>query len=105
MNGYFEKHVFFCLNERDSGDARGDCTHRGSILGHEYVKQRVKELNLLEIGKIRINKTGCLDRCERGPVCVIYPDNVWYQYVDNFDLEEIVTEHLLNGRIVDRLLI
>jgi (2Fe-2S) ferredoxin len=38
-------------------------------------------------------------------VCVVYPDNVWYQYVDQADLDEIVTEHLQNSRVVTRLLV
>jgi (2Fe-2S) ferredoxin len=54
---------------------------------------------------VRVNKAGCLDRCEKGPVCVVYPDNVWYQYVDQADLDEIVTEHLQNSRVVTRLLV
>ena len=52
-----------------------------------------------------VNKAGCLDRCESGPVCVVYPDNVWYGYVDNSDLDEIVSEHLQNGRVVTRLML
>ena len=54
-------------------------------------------------GGVRVNTSGCLDRCEEGPVVVVYPDAVWYTYVDNEDLDEIVDEHLVNGRIVERL--
>ena len=54
-------------------------------------------------GKVRINKAGCLDRCDDGPVMVVYPEGVWYTYVDNEDVEEIIQEHLINGRVVDRL--
>ena len=46
---------------------------------------------------------GCLDRCEEGPCAVVYPDAVWYTYVDKADIDEIVEEHLKNGRIVERL--
>ena len=45
----------------------------------------------------------CLDRCDQGPVMVIYPEAVWYTYVDKEDVEEIIQEHLVNGRIVERL--
>jgi (2Fe-2S) ferredoxin len=54
-------------------------------------------------GGVRVNTSGCLDRCEEGPVVVVYPDAVWYTYVDNEDLDEIVDEHLVNGRVVERL--
>jgi (2Fe-2S) ferredoxin len=46
---------------------------------------------------------GCLDRCDEGPVAVVYPEGVWYTYVDQADVDEIVEEHLLNGRVVERL--
>jgi len=54
-------------------------------------------------GKARINMAGCLDRCEQGPVIVVYPEEVWYTYVDQEDVDEIITEHLQNGRVVERL--
>jgi (2Fe-2S) ferredoxin len=63
----------------------------------------VKSLKLSGEGKVRINQAGCLDRCKEGPVMVIYPEAVWYTYVDQQDIEEIITEHLQNGRIVERL--
>ena len=46
---------------------------------------------------------GCLDRCSEGPVIVVYPDEVWYTYIVKEDVDEIIEEHLINGRIVDRL--
>lgn len=56
-------------------------------------------------GGVRINTAGCLDRCELGPVLVVYPDATWYTYVDRADLDEIMEKHLSNGRIVRRLLL
>jgi (2Fe-2S) ferredoxin len=53
--------------------------------------------------KVRINKSGCLDQCEHGPTVVVYPDAVWYGHVQPEDAEEIVTEHLVGGRPVERL--
>jgi (2Fe-2S) ferredoxin len=69
----------------------------------DYAKQRIKELGLAGEGKIRVNQAGCLDRCEEGPVCVVYPEGTWYTYVDQEDVDEIIDSHLVNGRIVDRL--
>ena len=105
MNGHFKHHIFFCLNERKADDPRGDCARRGAVDAQEYVKGRAHELGLLGAGKVRVNKAGCLDRCEHGPVCVVYPDNVWYSFVDQTYLDEIISEHLQNDRIVERLLV
>ena len=59
---------------------------------------------LAGVGKVRVNKAGCLDRCAAGPVAVVYPEAVWYSYVDNADIDEIVESHLKNGQVVERLL-
>ncbi len=69
----------------------------------DYAKESVKALKLSGPGKVRINTAGCLDRCDEGPVIVIYPEAVWYTYVDKEDIDEIISEHLQNGRIVERL--
>ena len=44
-------------------------------------------------GKIRVNKSLCLDRCEEGPICVVYPEGTWYTYVDESDIDEIIESH------------
>ena len=66
-------------------------------------KSRIKALDLNGEGKIRINKSGCLDRCQEGPCVVVYPEGVWYTYVDEHDIDEIVDRHLVKGEIVERL--
>lgn len=99
---YYKHHVFFCLNERDPKD-RASCAHAGAQKAQEHAKKRVKHLVLAGQGGVRINKAGCLDRCEEGPVCVVYPEGVWYTYVDNSDIDEIVESHLRDGKVVDRL--
>jgi (2Fe-2S) ferredoxin len=100
---YYERHVFFCCNERDPTDPRGCCQAKGASALRDYAKQRVKDLKLAGAGKVRVNQAGCLDRCEEGPCAVVYPDGVWYTYVDRADIDEIIEEHLRNGRIVERL--
>ena len=69
----------------------------------EYAKDKVKALGLAGPGKVRVNQAGCLDRCAQGPVAVVYPEGVWYTYVDEQDVDEIIEEHLVNGRPVERL--
>ena len=71
----------------------------------DYAKQCVKAMGIAGKGGVRINSAGCLDRCELGPVVVIYPEGIWYTYVDWEDVDEIIREHLVNGRVVPRLLI
>jgi (2Fe-2S) ferredoxin len=53
--------------------------------------------------KSRINRAGCFDRCSEGPVIVVYPEAVWYTYVDQEDIDEIIESHLVNGKVVERL--
>lgn len=98
---YFKYHVFFCQNQRGPGESC--CNNHGATEMQMYAKDRIKALKLNGPGKVRINKAGCLDRCNKGPVLVIYPEAVWYQYVDKEDIDEIIDEHLVNGRIVERL--
>ena len=99
---HYQRHIFFCTNRRE-GDERPCCAARGSEAMREHAKRRVKALGLAGPGKVRVNAAGCLDRCEEGPVAVVYPEGVWYTYVDESDVDEIVSEHLVHGRVVERL--
>ena len=98
---HFKHHLFFCLNQRDGG--RAACADHGAKPLWEHAKQRVKTLGLAGPGKVRVNQAGCLDRCDQGPVCVVYPQGIWYTYIDQHDINEIVDSHLRDGQIVDRL--
>jgi (2Fe-2S) ferredoxin len=71
----------------------------------DYMKGRVKAMGLAGPGGIRVNTAGCLDRCDMGPVLVVYPEAVWYTFVDREDLNEILQSHLIEGRVVERLLV
>ncbi len=100
---FYQYHLFFCVNHRDDG--RACCANHDSQGMRDYVKARIKALGLAGETKVRVNTAGCLDRCDRGPVLVIYPEETWYSYVDKQDLDEIIEQHLRKGQIVDRLLI
>ncbi|MEO6408308.1 MAG: (2Fe-2S) ferredoxin domain-containing protein [Burkholderiaceae bacterium] len=100
---YYERHIFFCLNHRDGPDDA--CAKQGAQAGFDHCKSRVKAAKLAGPGQVRVNRAGCLDRCAGGPVAVVYPEAVWYTYVDRDDIDEIVDSHLINGRIVERLLL
>ena len=96
---YYEKHVFICTNQRPPG--KPCCNSRGGSEAKEYAKNRIDELKLH--GKVRISSAGCLGRCAEGPLLVIYPEAIWYRYNGLDELELIIEEHLVHGRIVEHL--
>lgn len=99
---YYQRHIFFCLNERKNGEAC--CARLQAQQAFDHCKARVKAEGLAGPGQVRVNKAGCLDRCAAGPVAVVYPEAVWYSFVDLQDIDEIVDSHLKQGRVVERLL-
>jgi (2Fe-2S) ferredoxin len=99
---YYQRHVFFCLNQRQAGEACCAC-HQAEA-AFERCKSLVKAAGLAGPGQVRVNRAGCLDRCAGGPVLVVYPEAVWYSYVDVSDIDEIVESHLKHGKVVERLL-
>ncbi len=100
---HFQYHVFFCTNQRDAGDLC--CNNHNAQAMRDHCKERVKAAGDKIPGAVRINSAGCLDRCDKGPVIVVYPEAVWYTYVDQEDIDEIVDVHLGQGKVVERLLI
>ena len=101
-SGYYRRHIFFCINKRDNDEAC--CAQFAATTAFERCKSLVKAAGLAGPGEVRVNKAGCLDRCAAGPVAVVYPEAVWYSYVDDADIDEIVESHLKNGHVVERLL-
>ncbi|MEY4979936.1 MAG: Ferredoxin, 2Fe-2S [Pseudomonadota bacterium] len=99
---YYERHIFFCINQRDNGESC--CAQFQAQTAFERCKSQAKALGLLGPGQVRVNKAGCLDRCAAGPVAVVYPEAVWYTYLDDSDIDEIVQSHLRDGVVVQRLL-
>ncbi|MCU7842593.1 MAG: (2Fe-2S) ferredoxin domain-containing protein [Candidatus Thiodiazotropha sp. (ex Monitilora ramsayi)] len=100
---YYRYHLFFCVNERVDG--RSCCGQHGAKEMRDYLKQKVKDAGLAGPGGVRVNTAGCLDRCSEGPVLVVYPDEVWYTFVDREDMDEIFEKHLVGGEVVERLCI
>ena len=100
---YYKHHIFFCLNQRSNGEAC--CADHAAQAGFDHCKSRVKAAGLAGVGGVRVNKAGCLDRCAGGPVAVVYPDETWYTFVDNADIDEIVESHLKQGKPVQRLML
>ena len=97
---YYKRHLFMCVNHRED---KACCQDHGAAELRTYAKNRTKELGIAKQGGVRVNQVGCLDRCDEGPVAVVYPDAVWYTYTDESDLDEIISKHLIAGEVVDRL--
>lgn len=103
MSSYYQRHIFFCLNQRPNGE--DCCALHGAQAGFDRCKQQVKAAGLAGPGGVRVNKAGCMDRCAGGPVAVVYPEAVWYTFVDEADIDEIVQSHLRDGQPVERLML
>ncbi len=98
---HFRHHVFFCLNQREADEPC--CNKHSASELFDYAKKRIQALKLAGPGKVRINKAGCLGRCDKAPVLVIYPEGVWYTYTSQQDIDQIINEHIVEGQIVEHL--
>ncbi len=97
----FERHIFICCNTRPEGHPRGCCSARGGETVRAAFKKELEQRGLK--GRVRANQSGCLDQCEHGPTVVVYPEAVWYGFVKPEDVAEIVEQHIVGGRPVERL--
>ena len=98
-----ERHVFVCINERPPDSPKGSCKARGGVEVRDRLKAELSARGLKHV--VRANNAGCLDQCEHGVAIVVYPEQVWYGHVTPADIPEIVEEHLVGGRPVERLLL
>jgi len=103
MASYYQRHIFFCLNQRINGES--SCGDHGAKAGFDHCKARIAAAGMNGPGGVRVNKAGCLDRCAGGPVAVVYPEGTWYTFVDQSDIDEIVDQHLVGGKVVERLVL
>ncbi len=97
----YDKHIFICTNQRAEGAARKSCGEANGLAIVESFKKKLKERNLPI--KLRAQKSGCLDICDFGQTIVIYPEGIFYVGVQLTDIDEIIEEHIINNRIVERL--
>jgi (2Fe-2S) ferredoxin len=98
---HFRAHLFMCTNRRPPGHPMSSCADKGAQELAEAMRNIFKEMNLDDA---RANMAGCLGRCDKGPVLVIYPEGVWYSVKTPADIEEVLTKHLAKGERVERLI-
>jgi len=99
---FYQIHLFVCTNRRPDGHKRGSCAALNSEVLRDYLKAKCRDAG---ITGIRVNSAGCLDRCELGPVMVIYPEGIWYSIRTEQDADEIIETHLKQGGRVPRLML
>ena len=88
----YKYHVFFCTNKREESHPRGCCANKSSVMLRNLMKVKIKDLGLVDV---RINASGCLDKCELGPTVVIYPEAVWYTIKNEKDVDSNCFIHLI----------
>lgn len=97
----YNKHIFVCTNQRTADAPRVSC---GEAHGLELIAEFKKQINDKKLPvKVRTQKCGCLDVCEKGPNVVVYPDAVFYGGVKKENIAEIVNSHIENNIIVEHL--
>ncbi len=99
----YQRHVFVCINERPPGHPKGCCLEKGSRQVRDLLKSELKKRGFDTI--VRTNNSGCLDACEHGVTVVIYPEGIWYGRVTVDDVPEIVDRTIVDGEVIQRLLI
>lgn len=98
MSQFYEKHIFVCENIREGENARVSCGKHNSKKIREYLKQKIKEV--APNRKIRVNMSGCLDRCEQGPVQISYPEGEWFSLKTEKDVDLFIKSYIQDNSLL-----
>lgn len=91
------RHIFLCART----NKQTCCAPEQAAASWEHLKKRLLQLGLSEHGGIQRSKTDCLRICDDGPIAVVYPDGVWYRKCTPENLDRIIAQRLVEGRIVE----
>ncbi len=101
MTHQFRMHVFVCTNERSQESPRGCCAAKNSLEILTRLKRAAKAEGLKDV---RVNKAGCLDNCESGPSCVVYPEGTWYTLPEDDEGMNRILQHLKGDDVASEYL-
>ena len=96
-----KRHIFVCTSSRANGQQKGFCHTKAGLEVMAKFQEEIEERGIG--GEVFLSNTGCFGICEKGPVVVVYPDNVWYGQVTADDVPEILDSHIEGGTPVGRL--
>lgn len=97
-----EHHIFVCGSFRVSGESQGVCNKKGSIGLMQYLESELSDRGM---SNVAVSATGCLKACDRGPVMIVYPENLWYGKIDSNAAIDAVLDAIEEGRASDPLLL
>ena len=100
---FYQTHIFICKNQRTPGKACCQTIDTDNLF--DALKGKLKDLNLMGKGKIRLTQSGCLGRCAEGPILLIYPEQIWCRYRTIKDLDDILSHYLEKAPIPSHLLL
>ncbi|HEX9809454.1 MAG TPA: (2Fe-2S) ferredoxin domain-containing protein [Alphaproteobacteria bacterium] len=98
----YDPHIFICTEEKSCRAGASCCGQQGTAELLGYMKATAKARG---IDNIRVNRSTCLERCEQGPVMVLYPEGIWYSFRSQRDIDEIIDKHLVRGGRAERLMV
>ena len=101
MNSFYKKHIFFCTNQRKDKNKRSCGSEEVNYL-RSYMKEQIKASG---IKGIRVNTAGCLNRCKKGPLMVIYPEGIWLKVTNKQDIDLIIEKYIKENKLSKKLLI
>lgn len=97
------KHILVCINRRPPGHPKGCCVDKGAMDILNTLLEEIENRNLWD--RVKLNTTNCLGPCGSGPTVVIYPEGVWYGRVTKEKAKKIITDHILQDKVIEEILI
>lgn len=93
-------HIFVCASFRTTGGSQGACHRKDSCGLLQYLETELADRDMLDV---MVSSTGCMNRCEHGPVMVVYPEGHWYGEVDEERIDAVL-DTLNDGEPAEGLL-